>query len=829
MTAARQTQTSPAPTLARSPKEQAMDTTITAASTTSGSAGGSRRRPLARRAASVLTVLTAAAATAALSLTAAPALADECPNEALRAENNSTQLPECRAYELVTPQFKEGFLPFNAIGGDGRLAFSSSGNFANNGLGHALGNLYVANRSPSGWSTTAQAPSGPEYDMGTPANILSSDLSSSLWIMSRADQPIAVGDLYLRGSDGLFTRIGPATDPALVAPTAPGGTAYPAGVNSAVSNDLSHVVIESDFSAAAGGPANDLYEYIGTGHERPQPVSVDNTGKAISSCGAFLSGYPSSPSSYHVISADGRVIFFTSGCGTPALYARVNATTTISVAASQCTRTASDPGGACDAESAPTFQGANADGTRVYFTTEQQLVNGDTDATTDLYECDIPAGTPTPEGLTNPCPDLREVSGAAGGAAVQGVTRISEDGSRVYFVATGVLASNLGANAAAAVAGDDNLYVWQRNAAHPSGTTTFVGTLGPGDGQLWDADIRPAQTTDDGRYLVFMSGAALIDSGPQADTDTAQDIYRYDADTGTLVRLSTDTDGTGGNAPGRDAQFLGNPYLVARATPGPRGAMTDDGTAAVFTTTEALSPADTNGTYDVYLWRDGRVSLISSGQPSLDGILSFGSLSASISPSGRDIYFGTTAQLIANDVDTEVDIYDARIDGGFDPSSPPGCVGDSCQSARSTPPSPTQPGSSSSTGLEVPPQARPTFSVQTVTAAQRRRAASTGKVTLSITTNAPGTLSATATIAKRPGTVGTAKRNVPKASAVSLALTLSKKARAQLRNTGKLTVTILVRQDNGAVPRTVSLKLTRTKTARKAKTSRHAVVKGGRS
>jgi hypothetical protein len=813
-----------------------MHPTITPATNDAGGSGGSRRRLLARRAASALTAL-AAIATTALSLTAAPALADDCPNAVLRAQNNSTELPDCRAYEQVTPVFKEALPPAPAgVADGGRLVYVSSGNFAGNGNGTGAvpgGNLYLGTRTGSGWSTKALSPPSPDYQTETFSALpqgYSSDLRSTLWAVRRGGEPDTVLDLYLRRDDA-FARIGPL------------GRA-----NSVLtSDDLSH--------AAFLGVQSGVYEYVGDGSGGSRTVSVDNAGQSlVEGCSSLLG---SSQSTYHAISTDGHAIFWTpQQCGGSVVYARVGGTTTIDASASQCTRGSSDPGGACNAASGAEFQGANASGTRVYFTTGQQLVNEDTDETTDLYECDIPSGTPAPDGAVNPCPDLRQVSGAATGADVQGVTRISDDGSRAYFVATGVLAPNPGANDAPAVAGGANLYVWQRDAAHPNGETRFVATLDPQDdpskyqisGALWGTDYlgRFAQATDDGRYLVFASYAQLIDSGPQADTDTAKDIYRFDAETGALTRLSTDVDGQGGNEPGQAAQITPIDYALGSVSTSrpPRLVMSDDGGSVVFTTSEALAPSDTNGTPDTYLWHEGRVSLISSGKPSLDGQIpdvdgaSFGTSTrvlALISPSGRDVYFATTARLLSSDLDTVVDIYDARVDGGFAPTPrPTPCSGDACQGGRSAPPPAAKPGSTSSTGQDSARQTTPTFSVKALMTAQRKRAASTGKVVLSITTNAPGTLSAqaTSTIAKRSSNVGSAKRTVAKAGTVSLSLTLSKRARAELKRKHKLTVKVLVRQDNVAIARTVSLKLIQPKaTQRKSSraTSRHAAAKGGRS
>jgi hypothetical protein len=783
-----------------------MHPTATTSAKGSGSAGASRRRLIARRAASALTLVAAAAATT-LSLTAAPALADECPNEALRAENNSTELPECRAYEQVSPVFKEGFAPVpKAFTDDGRLAFTANGNYDDNGYGYgsqAGGNTYMAVRGESGWSTTALAPVGPPlmpasipgFPYSSPATpvAFSADLRSSVWRLRRTDQPDSVWDVYLRSPEGAFTRAGSVSNE---------WNDNAGGQFVSASADLSHIA----YTASDG----QVYEYVGTDGQR-QAVSVDNAGHPLDCRRVLVGAMPD----------DGRVIYLT--CQdevfhTAGVYARVNGTTTIAVPGPQCTR----PSGTCNVQ----FQGANPAGTRAYFTTSDPLVSSDTDNTNDLYECEIPANV-APSGEVNPCPDLREVSGAVSGAEVQSVVNVSDDGSRVYFTATGVLASNLGANGAPAAAGDNNLYVWTHDASHPDGEMRFVTKLD---------SLGGAQATDDGRYLVFATNDPLIDHGPQADTDTASDVYRYDAETGELLRLSTAFDGEGGNEPGMDAT------IVAAHS----GAMSADGSSVVFITAESLAPDDTNGTVDTYLWHDGRVSLISSGKPSDDQQFvqnnAFGNTTnivAVITPSGRDVYFTTTAQLLSSDDDTVMDIYDAHADGGFFTPPPTPCSGDACQGAASAPPPTVDPGSTSSTGHDGKPQTTPAFTVGKLTAGQLKRAAATGKVSLSVTTNAPGVLSAqaTATLAQRSSTVGSAELKVAKAGTVSLSLTLSKQARAELRSKRRLTVKVLVRQDNVAIPRTVSLKLIQPtpaeKNAKQKKssftTSRHAAAKGGRS
>jgi hypothetical protein len=226
------------------------------------------------------------------------------------------------------------------------------------------------------------------------------------------------------------------------------------------------------------------------------------------------------------------------------------------------------------------------------------------------------------------------------------------------------LANNPGANDAKAVAGAHNLYLWRTDAAHPDGQTTFIATLEANDIKGGNGVV--PQTTPDGRYLVFSSASQLVST----DTDGARDAYRYDSGTGKLTRLSTNVFGVAGNGEGLDVTLRKN-------------AVSDDGSAVVFSTSEALSPADGNDEPDAYLWKSGHVSLITTG--SVGGGVTSGNTGLGIDASGQNILFQTAQQLTPSDRDGAVDVYDARIDGGFSIPEERSCSGEDCRSPIVTP------------------------------------------------------------------------------------------------------------------------------------------------
>jgi Tol biopolymer transport system component len=697
--------------------------------------------------------------------------AESCANAAVRLQTASTGLPDCRAYEMVSPPYKQGFpvtLDLPLFTDDGVVSYRSLGAFAGNSIASAS-NLYHATRSATAWVTTSMDPPASVYDTSlgeNPSSVSSEspDLRWSLWRMYRRDTETGADvGFWLRGPDGVFTRIGDGL-------FTWGGSA----------GDFSHVIV---------GFA-DLGEYVGTGHSGPPRLaSVGNDGQSL--------GTPC----LREMSPDGRVIVFGVGCvggDSSKLWARVGGSATVAVSGSECTRQAGDPEGACNGASGVTYAGGAADGSRVFFTTSQQLVNGDVDQSSDVYACDIPVGAPAPVGLANSCDSLTEVSGARSEALVENVVSVSEDGSRVFFVAQGVLADNLDVSGVGALAGAENLYVWDRDPGHPAGQIRYVARLRGGN------DLTRAQMTPDGRYLLFVTANRL----EPGDADDVRDVYRYDAQTSTMVRLSASVAGGGGNGQGFDVSIPNGP------------AMSADGSTVIFDTAEALSISDTNGVDDVYSWRDGQVSLISAG----------GGTAVGVTPSGRDLFFRTAAQVLSADSDANADLYDARLGGGFAPDqTPPPCSGDECRGQRSRPPSLAGPSAVGLGGGVA--EVVPVFSVRALSLAQRRALAATGKVSLTVISNTPGTITgkATATIGGRSVKAGSGRRTLRAAGRVAVALTLSKKARAQLVSRGRLTVKVAVTHSKVALDRSLTLKLVHAK--KKAKRSQRTVagVVGGRS
>jgi hypothetical protein len=663
----------------------------------------------------VLLVAIAVAMIASVFGAASPALgagdANEpiCPNEALSGFRPS--LSDCRAYERVSAPFKSGQLAGLMLSADGTRALEL-------GLGVHAGTesdyreaVYEVARDATGWTATAVAPPTSQF----PAQALqatSSDLGKTLWLLRTHSQSLYAQDLYVKDGAGPAVKIGAEVPPA-------GAAGPPAGeknfffYNAAyryagASADLSHVffqVIADDFlwpgdeTSSKGTNSESLYEYAGTGNAQPNLVGVDGTGHLISECQTIL-GALGSQEAYNAVSASGDTVFFTAvggnvesceGLRTPEvseLYARLDGTESVSLSepsqrqCATCNVAIEKPASEGGAEKPAAFAGASEDGSKAFFLTEQEMFVGD--STMNLYEYDLGASGGQ---------KIVRVSTGSAAPRVLGVSRVSEDGSRVYFVAEGVLTTEPSSEGQVPTENMPNLYVFARNAAHPAGTLIFVATLAPElDSTDWGPlDERPVQATRDGRFLVFQSSAPLVES---ATGETPQ-VFEYDAVTGALVRVSV---GQHGYEPGTASADVSGATI--QELPFERGAMTrgatnvalsEDGSTVVFGSFGALTagavPASESFAQSVYEYHstgaiaDGDVSLVS------DGVNELAAEARGVDQSGDDIFFSTADQLLGETGDSQFDNYDARRDGGFlIPPPAARCSGEACLGSASSAP-----------------------------------------------------------------------------------------------------------------------------------------------
>jgi hypothetical protein len=746
--------------------------------------------------------------------------------EQIRQERNSTRLPDCRAYEMVTPIEKNGALigrPFTGfqepvISNDGTKLISSSlqclpGSPSCIGARGSEGGTYEFARTPSGgWATHTLDPAAGALDGAEAYTTWAADpnLATSLF-SALAPTPGLQEDLWTRQADGTLVNVGPLEEEGRYTGKAPGYQQYLQ--EWLATADLSHVVYETFKEGGAWGfdPSvkTDLYEYADTSKPQPHPfpLMVGVTGgyeegenrSLVSVCSTQLPGEPNTNAKWDgTLSQTGRTVFFgaegrdqgecfnhsTSATAPEVnqLWARVDGevgpeeagpglpeahSVLISAATgkegSGCTiptceanaasqKNAVEGGDARDAR----FEGATADGSAVVFASAQQLTdNAGQDEGENLYEsvCAEPCPTPAEEQEPNAGHrELFDVSEAQGGGTVSegprvlGIEALSADGSHVYFVAEGVLTpGEENDNHEHAENGEPNLYVYERDPAHPKGHIAFIARLSPGveelgdEGLNWgDSGREHANVTPDGRFLVFTSHRALTADDTRGD-GPAQ-VYEYDAQAGTLTRLSIGQDGYNDNGlEGQLGAYLSGPsagdaHIVpafsmvnaftvpARQDP----TMSDDGSFVFFESPVALAPGALNDVVDghetrfgeelafyaqnFYESHDGHVYLLASVTTET-GRKRSTLLGSDVS--GSNVFFGTFESLVSEDVDANLDFYDAHACSETSPCIPPKsepapCEGEGCQATPSTPPAFGPPSSANLTGsgnLTQPPPA----------------------------------------------------------------------------------------------------------------------------
>ncbi len=580
-----------------------------------------------------------------------PGSVEACPNEALRT-GPSARLPDCRAYEQVTPVDKEGTEDiFTADVFDEGVIVSEDGDHlmmrkpdlhwgAN---GDPKISSYFFTRDPRGaWQMTSARPAGETGPSVYLPALYDSDLTQlgleSFW---------ETGLLSKTKSPAIELKVGPPGGPYGAVASLPRSSVPAAGALVAGSADLSklvfrttdRVVVPGHRSATTSG--EDLYEYSADGGVRQVNVGGD-----AGVCGATMprSNHGGAPGG--AVSADGSRVFFEAapvgGCGEPEhLYMRVNGAETVDIGAYA-------------------FVAANRDGTEL-------LLDKRSGETHELVLYDTASAmakllaTTHQEGF--------------------GELVASEDLSTIYFLAKEQLTPEALPLATSEAA---DLYRYEVAA----GALRYLGR-----GEL----VVGLETGPDGRYLTFTAAtvAGVPAAGP-GGIGKSDHIYRYDSAAGVVQCLDCGPTYTLANPnPSERFQLVqGGENIAAPVNGTPRTVFSaGDGDYVFFDTTQALVPQDVDTgqtSTDVYEWRapgvddctepQGCLALITGGRGGVNNEL------LGVAAGGRDVFFATHESLVGTDADTAGDIYDARIGGGSPtPTRPTECEGDACSTPFAAP------------------------------------------------------------------------------------------------------------------------------------------------
>lgn len=590
-----------------------------------------------------------------------------CPNEALRS-GHSAHLPDCRAYEQVTPAEKAGAQDVFKYGAraEGTLVGEDGDHFMLHAPGVQWGAApdakianYFFTRTPTGWQMTAARPSGETGPDSYQPFLFSPDLTQ---VGLEAEWQTTL----VSASPNIEIEAGSPGGPYVTAASIPRSEVERQDVWVAMSADASKLILQTSDHTLLDGhntgttSGDDLYEF--TDSELRQ-VNVLTGGGKISACGAKLvNGFEAyegrsrgSLSSAHAVSANGARVFFEDNC-THDLYMRMNGEETVDIGEY-------------------VFLAANPEGSELLL----EKRNGETHEFL-LYEIATGSAKPlfsTQEEFFEP--------------GRNGYPVISEDLDAIYFFSNAQLMREAPPPETGA-----NLYRYDIAA----GKLQFVAQSGANSG----AGYGGHSTSPDGQYFYWIASAV---AGVPGGTTNSEQVYRYDS-AGDIVQCMSCASPFDPQ-PKLSATFLetGTTYPID-GVPVPRDA-SNNGDYVFFDTPAALVPEDVDGeaapegvngehpstaysvSSDVYEWRkngvdgcvhvQGCLTLISSGTGGYQNLL------LGTTPSGDDVFFATHESLVPQDIDTAGDVYDARVGGGFPPPPPRPveCEGAACSTPASPP------------------------------------------------------------------------------------------------------------------------------------------------
>ncbi len=658
----------------------------------------------------------------------------DCPNQTLRY-GASAFLPNCRAFELVSPVDKNGagietaLLGGNPLAhalldqsdGDGEaLAYSSKQAFGD-AIGSPYSSQYLAHRDPGhGWSThgiNAPREGFPGLDrltLDTEYRAFSEDLTQG-WMIHDGDPPLAPcapansPDLYRRDN------LSDSYEALHCEPNQPKNASNTIEFQG-VSADGCRAVFRSNSKLTEDAePTGSLYQLYESSCEGPlRLVSVLPNGtvcKEESSAGSELLNVDGAindgrrKSLQNALSADARRLYWECD-GT--LYLRTDPAPSVEGETGEGSVEVAAPSGpSVGKQFPPRFQSASRDGGRMLFSAYDVGSGG---FVLRSYE----PGSYEPEGV-----EASTVAGVfddkEGRVDLLGA---GEDARRVYLVSGEKLSEVPNGEGDEAEAGKANLYFHEEG-----GGFDFIGTLSGLDLSRNLRVLSPvhplrfrraSRVSPDGLHAAFISSTPLTgyDNTDALNGEADKEVFVYDAAAKQLRCVSCNPTGarpSGANISTEDdikeVELWAAAWIPGWTTQLYQGRpFSEDGSRLFFNSVDALVPRDGNGRQDVYEWEaaeskqeclqekgaelyvadaGGCLSLVSSGTDAEDSAF------VDADRDGSDVFIRTGQSLLPQDPGL-IDIYDARVGGGFpQPTAVSGCEGEACQGPPSPPDDPT--------------------------------------------------------------------------------------------------------------------------------------------